>query len=757
MRILATFAFSFAAGIFLFCYLLPLQSLLPTASVFLFLGWISLLIPKQRLKKRMVLLCAGLVFGLGWGWFYARQVQAPMEELAGTEQPLQMYTCDYAVPTDYGARVTVKLNSFICGKAVYYGDESLLALKPGQSIQDFVQIKSASRIHDEDVTTFTSKGVFLLLYHRGDALYGPGCQNSLRWWPVQVGRAMREHILQLFSGDEAAFLTAILTGDKHLLSEKASADLAEAGLFHILAVSGMHCGFLLTMVTLLAGKHRYRLVALCTIPLLLFYVLLTGGSPSVVRSCIMLSLFLFAPLVDRDNDGPTSLSAALLLILLKNPFAAASVSLQLSFGAMLGILLVTPRLCALLSKGKKHSRLFHFTATNIAVTIGAMAFTVPLSALYFNALVLVSPLSGLLCLWAASLAFIGGFLTVLMSFFFPVLAGYLALFPALLTRYILAAASLLAHLPYHALYFSNPYLYLGVGFIYLLFIIAHFFGSRQRRTYALTAFFASGVLLTSALLGVWRFHGDLHTIVLDIGQGQCVLMASKGSFALLDCGSSKRRNNAGEKAAQQLRSMGCHRLDYLLLTHYDYDHVSGVKALMARIPVETLLIPACSDDAGLRDIVLTTAKTYGTEIHEVTQPEEYPFGQAELTVFPPLGEDGDNERGLTCLAAVGDQEVLVTGDMGSATEEKLLETYPLPDIEVLVVGHHGSKFSTSDEFLEALRPEYAVISAGRNNPYGHPADETLWRLADHGCVVYRTDLQGNIYFSINQGDPYGIQ
>lgn len=757
MRILATFAFSFAAGIFLVCYLLPPQTLLPTAAVFLCLGWMSLLLPKNRLCKRMVLLFTGLVFGLGWGWFYARQVQSPMEALAGTEQPVQMYTCDYAVPTDYGARVTVKLNSFTYGKAVYYGDESLLALEPGQSIQDFVEIKSASRIRDEDVTTFTSKGVFLLLYHRGDVLYSPGCQDSLRWWPIQVGQAMREHILQLFSGDEAAFLTAILTGDRHLLSEKSSADLAEAGLFHILAVSGMHCGFLLTMVTLLMGKHRFRLVALCAIPLLVFYALLTGGSPSVVRACIMLILFLFAPLVDRENDGLTSLAAALLLILLQNPFAAASISLQLSFGAMLGILLVTPKLCALLSNGKKHNRLFHFTAVGISTTIGAMAFTIPLTALYFNALVLVSPLSGLLCLWAASLIFIGGLLAVLLSFFAPALASFLALFPTLLTRYILTAASLLAHLPYHALYFSNPYLYLGVGFIYLLFIIAHFFGSRQRRTYALAAFLSSGILLISALLGVWRFHGDLNAIVLDIGQGQCVLLASEGTFALLDCGSSKQPNNAGEKAAQQLRSMGCHHLNYLLLTHYDYDHVSGVSALMARMPVDTLLIPAGNDDAGLRDSVLATAQTYGTVIHEVTQLEEYPLGQAELTVFPPLGETGDNERGLACLAAVGDQEVLVTGDMSSATEEKLLETYPLPKIEILVVGHHGSKFSTSDEFLEALRPEYAAISAGKDNHYGHPADETLWRLADHGCAVYRTDLQGNLYFSINQGDPYGIQ
>lgn len=757
MRILATFAFSFAAGIFLLCYLLPVQSILPTAVGFLFLGWLSLLIPKKQPRKQAVLLAAGLVFGLGWGWFYARQVQAPMEALVGTEQPLEIYTCDYAIPTDYGARVTVRLNSFTHGKAIYYGEKNLLDLQPGQSIQDFVQVKSASRIRDKDVTTFTSKGVFLLLYHRGDPHYGPGTKDSPRWWPIQVGRAMQTHILQLFSGDKAAFLTAILTGDKHLLSEGASADLSEAGLFHLLAVSGMHCGFLLTMVTLLTGKHRHRLVALCTIPLLIFYALLTGGSPSVVRSCIMLSLFLFAPLVERENDGLTSLSAALFLILLQNPFAAGSLSLQLSFGAMLGILLVTPKLYSLLSNRKKHGRFFRFLITGLSTTLGALAFTIPLSALYFHSLVLISPISGLLCLGAASLIFILGLSLVLLSFFAPALAGLLAFVPSLLIRYVLTVAHLLAHLPYHALYFANPYLYWGVGFVYFLFAVVYLFTSRRRSIYALAALLSAGTLLLTTLLGIWRFDADLNMIVLDIGQGQCVLLASEGNFALVDCGSNRQQNNPGEKAAQQLQSMGCHRLDYLLLTHYDFDHVSGVSSLMARMPVDTLLVPACPDDAGLREKILETAKTHGTEILEITQLKNYPFGQAELTIFPPLGEDGDNERGLTCLASTGEQDILITGDMGSVTEKKLLETYPLPDIEVLVAGHHGSKNSTSDEFLDALQPENAVISVGKDNRYGHPADETLWRLADHGCTVYRTDLQGNIHFSINQGDPYGIQ
>ena len=125
----------------------------------------------------------------------------------------------------------------------------------------------------------------------------------------------------------------------------------------------------------------------------------------------------------------------------------------------------------------------------------------------------------------------------------------------------------------------------------------------------------------------------------------------------------------------------------------------------------------------------------------------FPMGQASLRLYPPLGEGDLNEQGLTVLCSAGDYDVLITGDMAGSTEKKLTERYPLPDIELLVVGHHGSKYSSTKEFLEAVRPETAVISVG-DNSYGHPTDEALLRLMAAGCEIYRTDLQGNILLTV---------
>lgn len=745
MRILATFTGAFALGIFLAQYLLPVEWLLPCGAAAFVLAFGRLFL-RNDTGRRVLLVGVGLALAFGYDWLYIRQVQRPMEELAGTQREMTMTLCDYAISTGYGAKVTVRLEDFP-GKAVYYGEEKLLELEPGQTVTDLVQLQSAARIRDDDVTSFTSKGVFLLAYRRGEASYGEGTSASPRWWPVRMGRAMQSRIAELFMGDEAGFLTAILTGDKSRLSDEGAAALSEAGLYHILAVSGMHCGFLLALVTYLTGKHRRRLTALCALPLLAFYAALTGGSPSVLRSCVMLAFLLAAPVCRRDSDGPTALLAALFLILLANPFAAASISLQLSFTAMAGILFLTPRLYRLLMHGRKGNRVTRFLAAGFSATMGALVFTVPLSGWYFGTLTLISPLSNLLCLWAASGVFVLGLVTVLLGFFCLPPAKLLAVVPALLTRYILLMAGLLAKIPYHAAYFANPYLKYWLAYAYILFLTAWLRRKAPRRKYALAAILTCLTLALTVKLGEWRYHAGLDVKVLDVGQGQCVLLASGGDFTLVDCGSGNSWYGPGEIASQHLRAMGCRKLDRLVLTHYDSDHISGVRSLLARMDVDTLLVPELTD-GGLDCEILELAREHSVTVETVESRTELPMGKAVLTVLPPVGEGEDNERGLSVLASAEDADILITGDMDAATERKFLEAYDLPDIEVLVAGHHGSKYSTSNDLLDALTPETACISVGSNS-YGHPADETMRRLAEHGCAIYRTDMQGTIHLSLN--------
>ena len=228
----------------------------------------------------------------------------------------------------------------------------------------------------------------------------------------------------------------------------------------------------------------------------------------------------------------------------------------------------------------------------------------------------------------------------------------------------------------------------------------------------------------------------------------CVALLSRRHGVLVDCGSSNSYISAGDVAADHLLSAGIRRLDAVVLTHYHADHANGLALLLARVGVDTLYLPDIAEEDGEKSEVLALSERYGVEVRYVTEETQTAVGEASLTLYPPVGEGGENELGLTILCSAGDFDTLITGDMDSRTERVLVSSYPLPDIEVLLVGHHGSRYSTSEELLETVTPEVGVVSVGSNS-YGHPTRDALLRLTDAGVTVYRTDLQGNIYITVN--------
>lgn len=184
MRRLAAFTASFALGIYLAQYLLPAEHLFPLAAGCFAAACLALLLPGLW-RKRALLIGTGLALALGWNWLYGYAVRDPLVGLSGRSGTASMALLEYAVPTDYGAKVTVKLEGYPLGKVVYYGGEDLLDLRPGQTVTAQVKFQDAARLREDTITNFTSQGVFLLAYQRGeDAVYGEGSAGSPRWWPA---------------------------------------------------------------------------------------------------------------------------------------------------------------------------------------------------------------------------------------------------------------------------------------------------------------------------------------------------------------------------------------------------------------------------------------------------------------------------------------------------------------------------------------------------------------------------------------------
>ena len=272
---------------------------------------------------------------------------------------------------------------------------------------------------------------------------------------------------------------------------------------------------------------------------------------------------------------------------------------------------------------------------------------------------------------------------------------------------------------------------------------------KGKRRYLAASVLSAAALVLTVYLGTLPFaDGSLHVVALDVGQGQSVVLHSDGKTALVDCGSSNTFVSAGDAAADYLQSAGEQELDYLVLSHYHADHINGVETLLSRMAVDTLVLPDTEDASDQEQEILQLAAKYRIHVLSVSETQRLSFGEAALTVYPPLGKGSTNEEGLTVLCTAGTFDVLLTGDMDSDTETLLIDSYDLPDIEMLMVGHHGSRYATSTELLEAVTPEIAVISVGSNS-YGHPTDAALYRLSDEDISVYRTDLQGNIHITVN--------
>ncbi len=232
---------------------------------------------------------------------------------------------------------------------------------------------------------------------------------------------------------------------------------------------------------------------------------------------------------------------------------------------------------------------------------------------------------------------------------------------------------------------------------------------------------------------------DCRITVLDVGQGQCILLQSDDRTYVVDCGGSYD-TDAANAAAETLLSQGVRHIDGLILTHYDRDHAGGAAYLLQRVPADAIFAPPYP--AGADGVNPLSAVGF---VSDILLETKISFGDTEITLFPPVVADSDNEASLAVLFRRGNCDILITGDRSCFGERLLMKQTCLPDIDILVAGHHGSADATCEELLAATMPEIAVISVGENS-YGHPDEETLNRLEQFGCRIYRTDLDGTIIF-----------
>lgn len=731
MRKLALFSGGFAAAAAIFVYLLRDVRALWLAGACLAFSPLALRLGLRRCCAAALGLAAGLLWCAG----YQQLWLAPADRLCDTTQQVALTLTEDPTATDYGSRAmgTIQADDRRYS-AVLYADEALMKATAGDCVTVQAKIRRAGlSIADGESLYLRAQGVVLQLQSEDILSVEPGRGS----WPVRLRQYLQNRLHVLYSGEAAGLLRALLTGDRSELSYGIQNELSVAGLSHAVAVSGMHVSMLLAMVSLLCG-HNPRLTALFGIPVVVAFTLMTGASPSACRAAVMQTMLLLAPLVRREQDGLTALSAAALVLLLQNPWAVASVSFQLSFAAVLGLfVLAEPLQRRLLGRSKKAGRIRRYLAGSAAASVAATVVTLPLTVYYFGLISLAAVLTNLLALWAVTAVFTLGAISCFAGALGPVLAWPVSK----LSAYLLGLCRLIARFPYAAAYPQNLPLMCWAVAAYGVLCWLLLRGSRKMLP--LLSVLTAGLLLCVLWGRAELTRGTPVCRVLDVGQGQCIYWQTGGFSALIDCG-GENPEEAGELAARTLLSGGQTHVDLVVLTHYDADHAGGVEQLLRRVRVGLLLLPETAEESDMQQNILAAASASACQVCMVTELTEVEFSGGKLTVYPPVSQESGNNSGISVLATGGEYDMLVTGDLDRFAEMRLLSRWAIPHVELLVAGHHGSKTSTSEALLEAVQPQTVVISVGADNSYGHPAQETLDRIAQTGAAVYRTDRDGTV-------------
>lgn len=757
-RTLLLIACGYAAALLLAHYLLPPEYFLPAALCALALCLPAALWKRQRAACFLLLLSAAA--GFLWYWGYGRLFSDPAEAFVGETRTVRVCVTDYPDAYDDYTRVAVRSVDETVPHVrmlVYDYAAGMGELRPGDLVEIPLKLTSAGTRYGEESDAYRADGILLRGYLKGE--YRAAGRAGLAWLyaPKTLAHILQQQALQSFPEDVAPLMKALLTGDKqeYYADDAMSSAMKTAGLSHVVAVSGMHVAFLIAALGLLVRSRRRT--ALLGIPLILLFMAMVGFTPSVTRAGIMQILLLTAPLLHRENDPPTALAAAGLLLLLINPFAIGSTGLQLSFAAMAGLILCAGRIYAWLmpAKSAPKNAVFraaaHWLCSIVSASVGAMVFTTPLAAWRFGFVPLYGIFANALCLWAVSYAFALGWIVCLLGLLSPALGAAAGWLVGWLPRYVLFIARLIARLPYAALLMGTAAARWWLLSVYVFFGAAYFLRRKGQAFRPLLPLAASLIGLVLVLwLGTPRLPGPLELAAVDVGQGQSFAALTKQGTVLIDCGSTDAAVNAGDAAADYLLSYGRRRVDLLILTHFHADHANGVRRLMSRTEVGMLAYPTDCEHNAYMDDILAACAAQGVELMPVSADTTLEVGGLELKLFAPLGTGDVNEQGLLIRGDWGDFEFLVTGDAGTEVEQTLCARNDLGDLELLVVGHHGSRYSTCDALLEEITPEVAFISVGAGNDYGHPTAEVLRRLSDHGITVYRTDLDGTVSLSLGE-------
>lgn len=641
------------------------------------------------------------------------------------------------------------------GVIVYYDEEG--SFKIGNRVRFFGEIQKFQKPGNygqfDEFSYYKGKGIDYKVYGQTMKIVD-GKTAVLREGLRRIKDRMWEVYKQVLGEKEAGIIGAMILGQKSFLAEETKELYQKNGISHVLAISGLHIsliGFFLYGLLRRTGMKE-AFCCILSVFLIVSYGVLTNFGVSTFRAVTMLACVFVGKCMGRTYDAKSAMALSGMILLVQNPQVIGQSGFLLSFGAVIGIAYVVPLMLEVLPDNYKKNnnktvfRLKQTLVKALVLSISVNLTILPVLSHFFYEISLYSIVLNLLVIPLLSLLILLALFGGVLGLIYLPLGEFLMGGVTCILRFYQFMCEWFESLPYSTFLLGKMEIPQMVMY-YLVFGLVLFCLKKYKRKIILF-----GLLFLSVTF-FKKEYGGLEVTFLDVGQGDCIFMKVPGGGNYLIDGGSVTVNQVGKYRIEAfLKAKAIRKLDYIFVTHLDADHVSGIEELLlgssrGGVAITGLVLTKTVAEDETYERIRKIAREAGITIYYMKRGDIIKNGKLGITcLHPDQGFETTSRNGFSLVLSLsyGNFDLLLTGDVEMDGESAMFGGGLLKDYDVLKVAHHGSKNSTSMEFLEVIKPEVAVISCGKGNRFGHPHKELLDRFSQKGISVMSTSLWGAI-------------
>ncbi len=564
-----------------------------------------------------------------------------------------------------------------------------------------------------------------------------------------INKRIKNKIENNFSENTSSILKAIVIGDKENINEEILTNIQDNGLSHIIAISGMHISCIVLIVNAILNKfiidNRKKKIIL--IISLVIFIFIIGFIASAVRATIMTILMILSKLLFRKNKFEIDISIASLVILIYNPYYLIDAGFLLSFGATIGIMLIIPKL----SKNNFKNKVIKYCIQTFLISVSVNIFILPITIIFFKRISITGIITSVLI---SPFVFIIEFLGII-TIFLPTKFIYLIkpLVEVIVTTFIK-----ITQINIGSFYLKVPTI-LEIIVYYLIFICI--LNKKIKKYFKIPI----ATVIIAILISKIDIKNELKIYFVDVEQGDCTLIQTENNKTILIDGGGNTNSDIGKNVLiPYLLNKKINYIDYVIISHFDTDHVGGILTLLETFKTSKVIIGKQYENSENLENFINIINKKKIETIIVKKGDRITLDDATyLDILWPdekniITSNLMNNESLICKLNYNNFSMLFSGDIEKEVEEKIIkDKNAVLKSDILKVAHHGSKTSSTQEFIKKVQPKISLIGVGQNNKFGHPSYSTLENLKKIGSIIYRTDINGEITIMINKSGKIKIK